>query len=98
MLNKVVFALYVSAALAAHAASATTTSTETCDLDYQFEAKWSETPRRFDVSLDFDTDANGEATLMGPKSWAGIDDFDKTILDVRVVGDGVSLKRVDGNP
>lgn len=100
MFNKVIFALCVGPTLAAHAASITTATsapTETCDLDYQIEAKWNETPRRFDVTLSFDTDVKGEATLMGPKTWAGVDDFDKTILDVRVVGAGISLKAVDSN-
>ena len=97
MHNPVIATLFAACALVAHADPAAQPTSDACDLDYQIEAKWSETPRRFDVTLNFDSDAKGEAILVGPKSWAGIDDFDKTIVDVRVVGDGVSFNAVDGN-
>ena len=86
-----IIALCASATLAAHAASSPNAPTDTCALDYQIEGKWNDTPRRFDVRMNFDVDAKGEATLLGPKSWGGVEDFDKTIIAVRVLGDGVSL-------
>ena len=92
-----IIALCASATLAAHAASSPNAPTDTCALDYQIEGKWNDTPRRFDVRMNFDVDAKGEATLLGPKSWGGVEDFDKTIIAVRVLGDGVSLQFVESN-
>jgi predicted metalloprotease with PDZ domain len=100
MRNKIIFALCAALMFAAHAASSTNAwnaPNETCDLDYQIEAKWDEAPRRFDVTLSFDVDEKGEATLLGPKSWGGVDNFDKTILNVRAISDGTSLKPVESD-
>jgi predicted metalloprotease with PDZ domain len=68
-----------------------------CDLEYNVEAKWDETPRRFEVRLAFSADEQGQATLIGPKSWGGVDDFDTTIRDMRVTSDKWSLKAVESN-
>ena len=97
MRRKIIFSVCATFTFVAHAAPLPIAADDTCDLGYQIEAKWHETPRRFDVILSFDTDAKGEALLIGPKRWAGVDDFDKTILDVRVVGDGVSLMATESN-
>ena len=90
-------ALCASFALVAHAASSPNTPADTCNLDYQIEARWDETPRRFDVTLSFDVPEKGETILSGPKSWGGVDDFDKTILNVRAISDGTSLKSVESD-
>lgn len=97
MLNKIIIALCASFTLTTHAASSATASTDTCDLDYQIEVKWDETPRRFDVTLRFNAQEKGETILAGPRRWGGVDDFDKTILNVRAFSDGISLKSVESD-
>ena len=68
-----------------------------CDLDYRFEAKWDDSPRRFEVTLTYDLDDAREGTLISPKSWGGVENFDKTITDVRSVTTDTTLKAISGN-
>ena len=66
MHRKIISVLCSVFTLVAHAASLPITPTEpanTCDLDYQIDAQWSQTPRRFHVTLNFKSDGKGEAQL-----------------------------------
>ena len=54
-----------------------------CDIDYRFEAKWDDAPRRFEVTLTYDLGGALEGKLIGPKSWGGVENFDRTITGVR---------------
>lgn len=68
-----------------------------CDLDYRFEAKWDDAPRRFEVTLTYDRMEAQEGTLIGPKSWGGVENFDRTITDIRAVTPDAVLKVVSSN-
>jgi len=80
------------ASLPAHAAE----TGAACDLDYRLEARWNDTPRHFAVTLTYVAGA-GVQRLVGPKDWASVNDYDKTVTDLRALSEGVTVAATTSN-
>ena len=62
-----------------------------CDIRYDLAARWNENPRRFDVTLSFDSEARITTHLRGTANWGGVDNFGEPLRNIEAVNPGASV-------
>lgn len=55
-----------------------------CDVRYELAARWNDNPRRFDVTLTFDSGGRTTSHLRAAGSWGGVANFEEALRNVRV--------------
>jgi predicted metalloprotease with PDZ domain len=63
-----------------------------CDVHYQLAARWNDNPRRFDVTLTFDSGGRTTSHLRAADSWGGVANFEEALRNVRVIEPALSIQ------
>jgi predicted metalloprotease with PDZ domain len=59
-----------------------------CAIEYTFAADWTQSPRRFEVTLRFDAGPRTLTRLRLPAEWGGVTDFERGVRRVRAAEPG----------